>query len=578
MNHLTKKIKLIILGALLGAVALAVIIVLILNNTDKAKFKKDIMGFAEDFSERRELSTFLSLCDRGMLGLEADVNVGKNNDFLIYNLHLGGKLYIESDAKELMLSEGRYRYGKDSHSFEVYLSPDEGYIDSDSLLDGRYGYVRGAMQGGLINSRFNSLSSSFLLIDSNEYSRLERILSLYDEGYDVELFEDISDYLETYSKLLIKAILENAEFSTSETYLTLDNYGALRVDARYLTVTGSDLVYALNELYTEIDEDEIFRELIIHHIAKITFIMGKDTGLHTDEYTYAAEKYENALAELSQLISELSAEQEFLETKFNAEIFKNAENGDVVSVALTCENEHSKRILARLYVDGENVESASRIVLEVGERSFEYVINEDSEEAYVSELIVNGATVGRLNVYRDYDTFRVDVYNSSERALTLEGVFTNESESYKTVSVYSVITGNEHRDITLKLTIDTEASMPKPKQTEKTLFSMNEEDLEKYVFPVIGSYEELYGAYELSIKYDSKRTLVFEGNEVALTCRKQDQPYKTYYGTFKMNNGIIEFDFGDGFDQTFFTNGEKNTIEMGEGYLRINGIRYVKQK
>lgn len=565
-----KKILAAAIATLLVLTLAIALSVSLYNSSTKVQIRETLREFAEDLSAREEIAPIVSLLEYGMIDVDGRIEV-IGNDFLDYNLTFGGSLYIESDAREIMLKDGHYRYGKDSAHFDVYCSEDEAYLDSEELLWGRYGIVRGEMTEGLENSLLNPNTFSDSALSTENYDRLKRLLELYDDGYDVTLEEDIIDYGETYYDLFCDELMDTAEFTRQET-----DYGIgfliLRAELLEISVTAEDFANILTAVYDELCEDERLRDLVIDHIYKISFIMEA-------EVSDPARMYDDFLADFKDWIDEIHSIENAKDYRLALRIYKNLNSGKLMSVGLYSESHGESQTIIKLETDGQGAANSSEFKLVTGDRTISYNIFEKNENYYKSNLYVDGKLLLKTTIARADETFRFTGYGEDGNTVfTVRGDWDCDGD-IKNIVLKTVKFEDSVHNMNVRITIDPNASMPRPEKIEKTVFECDIEQL-KALFSELSTKSEPVEYFRFRGTYVSQNiTLAFYlTGDVKMKVLRNDGTYAIYAGKYEAysKKGIF-FEFDENQPYQYFSRGANKLIELEYG-ISINGTFFGKEE
>ena len=434
----------------------------IYNNQPKVVARNAILDTIEDFGEREEIEPILNMLEKG--SLEVSAKVDTDELFLgMGEVKASGKVYFSEKA--LMVEKLSVAFDETEIKADAYIGEDLIYVNNKNILGGSIGAIRGEMA--------KSFKKSFIAeeMDEETVDLITQLLKDYDNGLDQDLKKDIDKYTEQYLKVAIKALEENAEYTSKNGSVKI---GGKKVNARVVTVTidGETIAAVLESIADELDDDKSLRKTVNKYLSNYEDILAENGILEDDIESF----YDDIVEDLE----EMAEEAEDYEDKIIVTVATPKLSSKLMQLSVATQSGKSKaQTLFTLDIGKEGIKKTNRLALTIGtDVTYEYSIKENSSNKYTSELNVkNGSekeTLCKIAVDKSKEKFTV-----TADSVVLSGKFESEKNSTKiTVNKLTRDDVAVEGAFEVSITINEKDKMPKPMDSKKVknVLKMTEDD------------------------------------------------------------------------------------------------------
>ena len=242
----------------------------VVTNTPEYVFSHAISNLVEDFEKRDDVSAITSIFKNG--SIEAKVS---SEDM---DMSGSTKVYFDMDDEVVYFENINYEVSSEEINLNAYLSNDMVFVESEELLDGKYGISLKNIAERFEDSIFCDEDSEFGL-DKDSQEILINLFEYFEDDLK-SLEKDSKKLLERYSTQLGKLIKEYGEFESDTKKVKLNGE---RSEKRVVTLTidEDDLYDILYDLIEFIIDDDKFEEYIYTHLSNFMHIfIGAENALN----------------------------------------------------------------------------------------------------------------------------------------------------------------------------------------------------------------------------------------------------------------------------------------------------------
>lgn len=436
-----------------------------------------LTGLSDDLMERQELSAIMKAIDGG------SIEIAFANNGAIPGIHkdisAGGKLYFSDDA---IMAENVYlKYGDAMLSAGAYVSEDRFYVQNDSILGGAWGLMRGNTQKQFEKSDFYHTSGSDYALPKEVSVALSHLLSLYDDGVDIDLIEDIDEVSERYTRELWYLICEYATFTKETDEVRI---GGERVDCRIVTVTLSDRAQkrVVKKLLDYWEDDKALLKLVETYGELIEDL---DADLNEESELNVVKAYEDFIDQTIESFNKIVEEDDTDLEEIRLTVY----TPKMSSTLLKLEASVGKNEVLELELGPKGLAEAEKIAISMGNDRLVYEIVEDSDEMYKATVRVEHTakdgsygdsdfkqTLVSVKVNREKHTFTVSLYDST----SLSGTYEADKKAVTIVLDKIVLDEETTLNPVLTLTLKDKDRMPKRVKDVRSVFEIDEDTVKAW--------------------------------------------------------------------------------------------------
>lgn len=443
----------------------------VVTNTPEYVFSHAISNLVEDFEERDDVSAITSIFENG--SIEAKVS---SEDM---EMSGSGKVYFDMDDEVVYFENINYEVSSEEINLNAYLSNDMVFVESEELLDGKYGISLKNIAERFEDSIFCDEDSEFGL-DKDSQEILINLFEYFEDDLK-SLQKDSEKLLERYSTQLGKLIKEYGEFESDTKKVKLNGE---RSEKRVVTLTldEDDLYDILYDLIEFIIDDDKFEEYIYTHLSNFmhVFMVSVNTsnGLDPDDI------YDEIIDGLEMLQDQLYVIEE-VDFEIEISVVTPKLSNNLLKLMIEVEVEGQKEEI-EIDFGEDGVKKTKNINLYAnGDKVLGYEIIESSKQLFTARL--NGPESDEyleLELNKEDEEFNISFYDE-ELDWLINGEYIVDG-NFKTFKVKKAVEYDFYRDeinligdLKIELTISNKDKLPKIDKDFTDLLELTEKELEE---------------------------------------------------------------------------------------------------
>lgn len=468
------KRMVIIVASCVAIICSGLVAVGVYANSPKVVAARSVIGFVDDFTERDELSTILSVLKKGsieasMSKLEVD---GEN---LMQDISLSGKLYMSKDA--YMLEDIHIKTKDFNVTADIYASYDLFYIEEDSILGGAYGITPKDFAGDLEESIFAYGSGSeYEIPDKDLYESLLKFAESLDQSK--KMSKDMQKLGKQIAKDIYKIVLKHADIESEN---DKEKIGGDKMNVRVVTIKINEKMVAniLKDVYKYLKDDKKIPKFIDKYDDYLSYSLSISQG-NIEKPESASDMYKDLLDSLEETIDETCDSIKSTDLSFKIELVTPRGSSKLLKINLSSNGSN----IASVDFGAKGIKKSNKITVDVlGNEVAEYRVSKNNNKAYSAVLEVSGEKILSISVDKKDKEFDISLYIEGETVeisggLSKSGLFKKTT----TIEVEKIQIG-DYRTMELDLTIKlTEGDkVPKPPKDCKTIRDITEKDIDKWI-------------------------------------------------------------------------------------------------
>lgn len=443
----------------------------VVTNTPEYVFSHAISNLVEDFEKRDDVSAITSIFENG--SIEAKVSSE--------DMEMSGstKVYFDMDDEVVYFENINYEVASEEINLNAYLSNDMVFVESEELLDGKYGISLKNIAERFEDSIFCDEDSEFGL-DKDSQEILINLFEYFEDDLK-SLEKDSKKLLERYSTQLGKLIKEYGEFESDTKKVKLNGE---RSEKRVVTLTidEDDLYDILYDLIEFIIDDDKFEEYIYTHLSNFMHVFmvrgNTSNGLDPDDI------YDEIIDGLEMVQDQLYVMEE-VDFEIEISVVTPKLSNNLLKLMIEVESVGQKEEI-EIDFGEDGVKKTKNINLYAnGDKVLGYEIIESSKQLFKARL--NGPESDEyleLELNKEDEEFNISFYDE-ELDWLINGEYIVDG-NFKTFKVKKAVEYDFYRDeinligdLKIELTISNKDKLPKIDKDFTDLLELTEKELEE---------------------------------------------------------------------------------------------------
>ena len=455
-----KKVKVIIASVALFAIIVAGVVFGVIYSKPENIAIKSVSDALSDFEDRDEISPIVEMLSGGSLSLDVKKITSLNYKYFDYYYYditkynsatslfgydktadidlinadksnaFKGTIYFDEDDQSIYIKGLDINYGNVDINGEAYLSPELVYVQESNILGGKYGLALDSLREDIKKSIFKyDVDDDGDPIDEYTLANWmteEEYNALLDaiESVDFDDFTgDYNDITEYVIKTVWDVICDYATFTSTTKDVSLN--GELE-EVRVITIKADneDIANMLTDIYHQLFIDDSEIKDFIREYDKLLYLSLIEDGVAV-KYDSAVDYYEDRIFDLYDNIEEYAEELREEDGKIKVEVVTPKYSSKLLKLSASKYSGYygEEEVLFSIDFGRSGVKSTDEINIRIGDDFYQYIVTEDSSDAFSCKFYDNGECILDYKLNRDTDVFTLSFVDCDD--------FINEIFDYK---------------------------------------------------------------------------------------------------------------------------------------------------